>query len=305
MTSSFNLSTSTNQSGWGGYGSTVGHENDREKLANRFVIFNWLNQYITSWYLPLLVILGVTGYAVCLLVVVKRQSFSRDVQNWIVAMCLTFIYVLLLSGLLDYYVMAMSGVYLPGLNRYVCHILLTANNMGFFMTAWVQTGTSVLRAYATISPLRSKVVVTRFRSNCALCIVCSACLLLAIVNGTHFVSYDQEIAAESIKKRHWNDSYAQLNSTLKNNLTENTTTPLMYYQCNVKESLIYVEFVARDVLPFIIMTISSGVVILGLRRASKYGKRRSLRQRRTTVMLLGERHLLSRVNKIAQKSNVT
>lgn len=224
------------------------------------VSLDFINRYVTTWFLPCVLFVGVSGNFLCLVVLIKKSPFPRDVQNWFVVFCIAEIYVLLTSGV-DFYLFVVLDIRLREMSEWMCKLTTGAYYIGFFMVCWTQTAISMLRAYATAKPMKRGIIVTNFRTDMALAMLFTSIVLFCAVSAITLIHYGPY--------------------TSQGNSTED-----VFVQCYPDEAFVVMDYIFKDVIPFLLMFSSSLVVISGLRQAmARY--QISQYQRRMTMTLLG------------------
>lgn len=223
---------------------------------------DFINRYVTAWFLPCVLFVGVSGNLLCLVVLIKKSPFPRDVQNWFVVFCIAEIYVLLTSGV-DFYLFMVLDIRLREMSEWACKLTTGLYYTGFFMVCWTQTAISMLRAYATAKPMKRGIIVTNFRTDMALILLFIVIVLFCALSAICLIHYSPP------------------------QVEGNSTDDQAYYSpCYSDEAFVVIDYIFKDVIPFLLMFCSSLVVITGLRQAmARY--QISQYQRRMTMTLLG------------------
>lgn len=214
-----------------------------------------LRNQITPWFFPILVLYGLIGNSLCLVVLTRKRPFPPDIQGWFTAFCISEIFALITSGM-DFYLVSTFNIELRTYSAVTCHIGTIIIYVGYFMVCWIQTGISVLRAYAMLNPIRKGFNITWQRSRMLFVIV--------LFFGAALYSIATPILIQ----------YEQLNAS--------SFTKTSCYETKI---FVFVDYIIKDVLSFVLIFISSILVVYGLRNCMKKYKV-SQYQKKTTVTLL-------------------
>lgn len=212
--------------------------------------------YFLSWFFPVLLVFGVGGNTTCLLVLIKRKPFPADVLQWFTAFSITQLFVLVTAGV-DHYISSVFQISLRNKGPVICRLVIFITYVGYFSVCWTQTGISVLRAYATMFPMRRNAGVSRRKTIVP--------MLIVFVSGVCITSA------------------CTISTIYERRLTNDSQDVSI---CYGSDTFVLIDFVAKDAISFILIFSSSILIIYNFRKAmSRYNI--SQYQRRTTLTLLG------------------
>ena len=146
--------------------------------AHDFPLYNALCHYFLSWYLPLVICVGIGGTGFCASFLCQSASvFPRSMVLWLTSICIGDLLILLLEA-----------VWLMGKTSFnwdlrdsldvVCATHTFFSNYFFYWSSYMQCAMSLQRAYLVLRPLQAHCRKISWNSLLATWLTISICLLV-------------------------------------------------------------------------------------------------------------------------------
>ncbi|KAK4473437.1 hypothetical protein MN116_002807 [Schistosoma mekongi] len=143
-------------------------------------LYNNLKRYFLTWYLPMVIILGVVGTVFCLVFLFLSRLFPQNMLIWLVSICIGDFLILSLEGIW----MLLKVWYnydIRDNTNFVCVLHTSLSNYFFYWSAYMQSMLSLQRAYLIIRPLRARNSGPNMKWLFRLWLMISLCLALPML----------------------------------------------------------------------------------------------------------------------------
>lgn len=130
-------------------------------------LFENLQSYFLTWYLPIVLVVGVFGNLVILFFLLASRIFPKTILLWLVSICIGDILVLLTDALRMLVKVWFNGLDFRDFTGFSCRAHNYLSNFALIWSAYMQTGISLQRLYMVLWPLKARLNLTFRRVFCA------------------------------------------------------------------------------------------------------------------------------------------